>query len=102
VREQTQQLHTVDNKSVEEVRNSRPQRSKNDHKQHSHHAYRDNRDKRGSPKGQTNHLETGVQLSGQFAENAIGKVTILQHVSPKQLLPQHMDWKLKTQPEWEQ
>ena len=55
VREHTQQLHTADHKSVEEVRNPRPQWSRNAHNQHTRRAHRDARDKRGSPRGQTNH-----------------------------------------------
>lgn len=39
VREHTLQLHTLDHKGVEEVRNSRPQWSRNAHSQHTGHPH---------------------------------------------------------------
>ena len=58
VKEQTQQLHPTDHKSMDEVRNPRPRWNKNAINCHTCRMHRDARDKRGSPKGQTSHNYT--------------------------------------------
>ena len=101
VKEQTQQLHPTDHKSMDEVRNPRPRWSKNAINRHTRRMHRDARDKRGSPRGQTSHNctrcgqtkhKSGDKCPAKEAfcrKNAIRKVTLLQYVSPRLKQHQH-------------